>query len=172
MIGLGVEYGPWWLITQYLPTVPASMIYFIFISKSMASSVRSTIWANTAEYVNTGRPHANKSYSMKDAFVQFRMSHYVPAVTLFYLVVVYSLANLGGALPMVMIVATAVCWIIAPVFFRPPTASVFGQFTELAIYISNAPLLSSGHLLPGKATCLHEAALEQELKKAHRDPDQ
>ena len=73
---------------------------------------------------------------------------------------------------MVMIVATAVCWINVPVIFRPPTASVFWQFTELATFIFNAPLPSSGHLLPGKATYLYEAALEQELKKAHRDPGQ
>jgi hypothetical protein len=171
VLGFGVEYGPWWLLTQYLPTVPASMVYFIFINKSMASSVRSTIWANTAEYVNTGRPHANRSYSMKDAFVQFRVSHYVPAVTLLYLVIVYSLANLGGALPMVMIVATAVCWIVAPVLFRPPTASVLGQFSQVAKYIfTPPPPSSSGQVLPGRASCLYEAALEQELKKAHRDP--
>merc|ERR1719245_1107839 len=169
VIGFGVEYGPKWLVTKYLPTVPASMIYFIFINKSMASSVRSTIWANTAEYVNTGRPHANKSYSMKDAFVQFRVSHYVPAVTLLYLVIVYSLSNTGGALPMVVIVATAVCWIVAPVLFRPPTASVFLQFTEFGQFILHAPP-SSGHLLPGKAVTLYEQALEQELKKAHRNP--
>jgi len=169
VVGFGVEYGPMWLVTQYLPTVPASMIYFIFINKSMASSVRSTIWANTAEYVNTGRPHANKSYSMKDAFVQFRASHYVPAVTLLYLVIVYSLSNVGGALPMVMIVATAVCWIVAPVLFRPPTAGVLHQFAELGQFILHAPP-SSGHVLPGKATSLYEQALEQELKRAHRGP--
>jgi len=169
VIGFGVEYGPMWLVTQYLPTVPASMIYFIFINKSMASSVRSTIWANTAEYVNTGRPHANKTYSMKDAFVQFRVSHYVPAVTLLYLVIVYSLSNIGGALPMVMIVATAVCWIVAPVLFRPPTMSVFPQFAELGQFILSAPT-STGHLLPGKAATLYDQALEQELKRAHRSP--
>jgi hypothetical protein len=168
VIGFGVEYGPMWLVTQYLPTVPASMIYFIFINKSMASSVRSTIWANTAEYVNTGRPHANKTYSMKDAFVQFRVSHYVPAVTLLYLVIVYSLSNIGGALPMVMIVATAVCWIVAPVLFRPPTMGVCPQFAELGRFILGAPP-SSGHLLPGKATTLYELALDHELKKAHRN---
>jgi len=145
------------------------MIYFIFINKSMASSVRSTIWANTAEYVNTGRPHANKSYSMKDAFVQFRASHYVPAVTLLYLVLAYSLSNIGGALPMVMIVATAVCWIVAPVLFRPPTGGVCPEFAELGQFILGAPP-SSGQLLPGKATTLYELALEQELKKAHRSP--
>jgi len=169
VIGFGVEYGPMWLVKNYLPTVPASMIYFIFINKSMASSVRSTIWANTAEYVNTGRPHANKSYSMKDAFVQFRASHYVPAVTLLYLVLAYSLSNIGGALPMVMIVATAVCWIVAPVLFRPPTGGVCPEFAELGQFILGAPPFS-GHLLPGKATTLYELALEQELKKAHRSP--
>jgi len=169
VIGFGVEYGPMWLVTQYLPTVPASMMYFIFINKSMASSVRSTIWANTAEYVNTGRPHANKSYSMKEAFVQFRASHYVPAVTLLYLVIVYSISNIGGALPMVMIVLTAVCWIVAPVLFRPPTGGVWPQFAELGHFILCAPP-SSRHLLPGKATTLYELALDLELKKAHRSP--
>jgi hypothetical protein len=105
---------------------------------------------------------------MKDAFVQFRVSHYVPAVTLLYLVIVYSLSNVGGALPMVMIVATAVCWIVAPVLFRPPTMGVCPQFAELGRFILGAPP-SSGHLLPGKATTLYELALDHELKKAHRN---
>jgi hypothetical protein len=172
VIGFGVEYGPWWLVTHYLPTVPASMVYFVFINKAMASSVRSTIWTNTAEYVNTGRPHANKSYSLKEAFEQFRVSHYIPAVTLLCLVLVYNFANQGGALPMIMIIATAVCWILAPVLFRPPTTDMFRQFTELAQYILRPPASRSGHVLPGRAVCLYEAALAQEMKQAHRDPGQ
>jgi hypothetical protein len=169
VIGFGVEYGPWWLFTQYLPTVPASMVYFIFINKSMASAVRATMWNNTAEYVNTGRPHANKSYTLLQAFIQFRASHYIPAVTLLYLVTTYALSNVGGALPMILIIITAICWIIAPAVFRPPTEGVLKQFTELAEFILRAPAYAE-QLLPGKANSLYEIMLEQERKKAVRDP--
>ena len=69
IIGLGIEYGPLWMIKNYIFTAPMSMVYFIFINKAMSSSVRTTFVANTAEYVNTGRPHANKSYTLLEAFL-------------------------------------------------------------------------------------------------------
>lgn len=91
IIGLGIEYGPFWMFKNYLLTAPMSMIYFIFINKAMSSSVRTTFEANTAEYVNTGRPHANKSYTLMDAFLAYWNSQYRPALQILYCIVLLDL---------------------------------------------------------------------------------
>eukprot|EP00930_Biecheleria_cincta_P061344 TRINITY_DN4690_c0_g1_i2.p1 TRINITY_DN4690_c0_g1~~TRINITY_DN4690_c0_g1_i2.p1 ORF type:complete len:2474 (-),score=434.83 TRINITY_DN4690_c0_g1_i2:272-7693(-) len=167
IVGLGIEYGPVWMFRNYLLSAPMSMIYFVFINKSMSSSVRTTFFANTAEYVNTGRPHANRSYTLMDAFQAFRTSHYMPALQIIYVIVLYRIMNSDAALPMILVSFTAFVWIAAPVLFQPPTKTVLEQTRELVHFIAKAP---SRHdrLVPGKPCSLYEAALEQELKRANR----
>jgi len=165
VIGLGIEYGPLWMLRNYLLSAPMSMIYFVFINKSMSSSVRTTLAANTAEYVNTGRPHANKSYTLMEAFRAFRISHYTPALQLIYVITVYRLMNSDAFLPMVLVSFTAVVWIAAPVLFQPPSKALYEQTKELVNFIAKAPSLYD-RIVPGKPSSLYEAALEQELKEA------
>ncbi|CAJ1442771.1 unnamed protein product [Effrenium voratum] len=167
IIGLGIEYGPLWMCKNYLLTAPMSMMYFIFINKAMSSSVRTTFVANTAEYVNTGRPHANKSYTLLDAFLAYWHSHYRPALKILYVIVLYRSLNSDGALPMVLVSFTAFVWILAPVLFQPPAKALMEQVRELVRFIAKSPSLHD-RMTHGKPTCIYEAALEQELKQANR----
>ena len=167
IIGLGIEYGPFWMFKNYLLTAPMSMIYFIFINKAMSSSVRTTFLANTAEYVNTGRPHANKSYTLMDAFLAYWNSHYRPALQILYCIVLYRALNDDGALPMFLVSFTAFVWILAPILFQPPTKAVYEQVRELVSFIAKSPNIND-RIASGKASSLYEAALEQELKQANR----
>lgn len=167
IIGLGIEYGPFWMFKNYLLTAPMSMIYFIFINKAMSSSVRTTFEANTAEYVNTGRPHANKSYTLMDAFLAYWNSHYRPALQILYCIVLYRALNQDGALPLILVSFTAFVWILAPILFQPPTKAVYEQVRELVSFIAKSPSIHD-RIASGKASSLYEAALEQELKQANR----
>lgn len=167
IIGLGIEYGPLWMIKNYIFTAPMSMVYFIFINKAMSSSVRTTFVANTAEYVNTGRPHANKSYTLLEAFLAYWNSHYRPALRIIYCIVLYRSMNADGALPLILVSFTAFVWILAPILFQPPTKTVLEQTRELVGFVAKVPATRE-RLTSGKPSSLYEAGFEQELKQANR----
>eukprot|EP00931_Biecheleriopsis_adriatica_P082853 TRINITY_DN5633_c0_g1_i3.p1 TRINITY_DN5633_c0_g1~~TRINITY_DN5633_c0_g1_i3.p1 ORF type:complete len:2802 (+),score=428.80 TRINITY_DN5633_c0_g1_i3:55-8460(+) len=172
LMTFGIEYGISRLLFDYCPSVLSSSMAFTFINKSVSVAMRQTVSDNIAEYVNTGRPHANKSYSLKEAFLAFRTSHYNPAITMVSYFVVYTLASQrlasGSAMPMFIINAMGVVWIQAPVLFQPPGPdSRTQQLLELFDYIKESP--RSGFPADKKHT-LYDAVMLEEFQTARNRP--
>lgn len=109
MFPAGILY--WWM----------TLIFFTFQNKTKAAAVRQALSAGTASYKATGRPNANTRLTLLDTFLQYRGLHYKDGVTFLFYYVIYRVANLGlaGALPMITIVFSSVCWLVVPTIFSP-----------------------------------------------------
>jgi hypothetical protein len=170
----GMEYGVKRLFTDYLPAAPGSMLFFCYINKSMSSSVRTTVVENEAAYVNTGRPHANNSYTLLQAFDAARKTHYNPGVAILGTYLVYFTNNyLDGFLPMALILILPFIWTCTPVLFAPPHQdSLPNQLLELAQYIvfHVAPRESPPKYRENATNRLSDAVLNDELAAAKRQP--
>jgi len=151
--------------------MPGSMLFFIVMNKSISAAMRTTVVENKAEYVNTGRPHANKSYTLLDAFKHFRRSHYNPGMALLSTWLVYYLNNrASGFLPMYMILMMAFLWILCPVLFQPPNPmSMEDQFSQLLRFIRKTPS-RYGRQDAKNPTSLADALLQDELASARARP--
>ena len=153
IIGIGFEHGPK-MLKNYLLSSPAAMVYFMFVNKMMSHSVHQTFRHTDAQYVNTGRPLANKAYTLAQAFQLYWSSHYKPALRVLYYVLIYRAMNHGGALPLLLVTSTVLVWILAPVLFQPPTTkTLLGQVLELSAFIQSN---------------LREVEVQKELKLAER----
>eukprot|EP00931_Biecheleriopsis_adriatica_P082852 TRINITY_DN5633_c0_g1_i2.p1 TRINITY_DN5633_c0_g1~~TRINITY_DN5633_c0_g1_i2.p1 ORF type:complete len:2844 (+),score=463.56 TRINITY_DN5633_c0_g1_i2:55-8586(+) len=168
----GVEYGFKRLLFDYCPSALSSSLAFTFINKSVSVAMRTTVSENTAEYVNTGRPHANKGYTLKEAFLMFRASHYNSAVAMLGYFFVYTMASerlgSGSSLPMFVINSMGAVWIMAPLLFQPqPKDSYWRQLQDLLHYINGSP--RTGIPVASKNT-LYEAVMLDEIKAARTRP--
>jgi len=158
-------------VMDYLPSMPGAMLFFIFMNKSIAGAMRTTAVENKADYVNTGRPHANKSYTLLDAFKACRRSHYNPGTALLSIWLVYYFNNTeSGFLPMYMILIMAFVWILCPVLFQPPNPISMGdQLSQLWSFISPAPKRWN-RKDPKNPKSLAEAVLQDELASSRERP--
>jgi len=122
LMELTLEYG--WLegLARFVKSVPGIMVAFTFINKSIASSVAESMRTGEASYIQTGRPNANTHYDWRECYFVHAASHYYPAMTIFmwyglYLGLTQEMDTV--ALPMFVILGTAICWLTAPMIFCP-----------------------------------------------------
>eukprot|EP00928_Gymnodinium_smaydae_P011914 TRINITY_DN14356_c0_g1_i3.p1 TRINITY_DN14356_c0_g1~~TRINITY_DN14356_c0_g1_i3.p1 ORF type:complete len:2685 (-),score=593.20 TRINITY_DN14356_c0_g1_i3:98-8152(-) len=127
LMELTLEYGMMEGLVRFVPSIPASFLLFAFMNKTSASAVDRSIQSGVAKYISTGRPNANSHYSWRECYLLYRESHYSAAVVIFVLLIFYrALAEdfAQAALPMAVLTATALCWIVGPIVFCPqPTWS-------------------------------------------------
>jgi hypothetical protein len=117
-----LELGPAQAFLQFGMYFIDTCVFFMFQNKTIASAIKLGAVTGKAPYFFTGRPLANQHYTWRDAYITYWASHYYPAFSLLLLVGVYHLLtgmNSEGTLPMVMVITSAVIWIIAPVLFLP-----------------------------------------------------
>jgi hypothetical protein len=164
-----LEYGVLEGIVRWFPSVPTSMVLFIFMNKSVASAVSSSMSLGDARYLATGRPNANTHYSWKECYLLYRESHYYPALRILVLYLIYHLVakeQNTPALPMFVLVGTAVIWIIAPILFCP-------QPTWRSVAVDVADFWNFCIAFPERNTSTgyrREALLEDQLAADISDP--
>mmetsp|Transcript_4042 Transcript_4042/g.7805 ORF Transcript_4042/g.7805 Transcript_4042/m.7805 type:complete len:480 (+) Transcript_4042:3-1442(+) len=117
-----LEHGAMPAVVKLVPQILDTTIFFMFQNKTIASAVRSGSVTGRARYLFTGRPLANLHQTWRDNYLTYCHSHYYPAFSLLSLIVLYHMLtgiNAEGTLPMVLVVISAVVWIVAPVIFTP-----------------------------------------------------
>ncbi|CAE7226863.1 CALS12 [Symbiodinium pilosum] len=143
LMELTLEFGVMEGIIRFLPSVPGAVLVFTFMNKSIAEAVGSTMQTGLANYISTGRPMANDHYGWRDCYFFYRESHYYPALRILIMYAVYRfLAETFNvaALPMMILLATALVWIVGPILFCPqPTLwSIRDDLSELWCFIVGA----------------------------------
>jgi len=126
-----LEYGALTTLVKFMPMIPHQMIFFIFQNKTIASSVKDGAVTGMAKYQFTGRPHGNNHQSWIENYTMYYTMHFYPALRIFtaYLVLcVLSASNRYAHLPMYLILASAVGWIICPVLYSAQPR--WGSMTE------------------------------------------
>jgi len=168
---LTLEYGPLEGILRFVPSIPGCMTMFTFINKSIASGVQETMVTGEASYIATGRPNANTHYSWKECYFIHCSSHYYPALRIFIGYSIYVLVSQAqgfSTLPMMVLLASAVMWLIAPILFCPqPTLASLGhdlsEFWQFAIAAPDWSVRTLSQQLGSKDT-------EEHLRTGLRDP--
>ncbi|CAE7037246.1 CALS12 [Symbiodinium sp. CCMP2592] len=168
---LTLEYGPLEGILRFVPSIPGCMTMFTFINKSIASGVQETMVTGEASYIATGRPNANTHYSWKECYFIHCSSHYYPALRIFIGYSIYVLVSQAqgfSTLPMMVLLASAVMWLIAPILFCPqPTLASLGhdlsEFWQFAIAAPDWSVRTLSRQLGSKDT-------EEHLRTGLRDP--
>lgn len=143
LMELTLEFGVMEGIIRFLPSVPGAVLVFTFMNKSIAEAVGSTMQTGLANYISTGRPMANDHYGWRDCYFFYRESHYYPALRILIMYAVYRfLAETFNvaALPMMILLATAVVWVVGPILFCPqPTLwSIRDDLSEFWCFIVGA----------------------------------
>lgn len=177
-----LEHGAVAGMLGFLQAVVSCMLIFTFINKSIASGVKETIVSGEADYIATGRPDANTHYSWLECYRVHVKSHFYSAlkVCLFYLLYKMITADYHeGSLPMVLIMASCLMWIVAPIIYCPqPTwKTLWADVREYQMFVIDTPdVLSLGNdnvpldkviPAPAKASSLLEFWLHAELKSKH-----
>lgn len=155
---LVLEYGPMRACRDIVFGLFSSCLFFIFQSKTMASSVRAGIWTGVAKYFFTGRPIANQHQTWRDLYLLYWRSHYYPSFTLLTLYLMYQLRESGrGKLPMFLVAITIVVWFVTPIIFSPlPRWDLMKQdFRDFSSWIS-------------ERTGMQETDLPEVMKRAQK----
>jgi hypothetical protein len=121
-IELMLEKGVFVGFKEFLSTLIASTVFFIFQNKNVASAVKIGIVRGKAAYFPTGRPLANRHQSWRDMYLIYWKTHYVPAFNLLIIFGLYQLMwrdSESARLPMIVILVSSLCWLAAPLLFSP-----------------------------------------------------
>jgi len=126
-----LEYGCLEGFCRFFKSVLSILIAFTFINKSIASGVSTAMVTGEGNYIATGRPNANTHFSWRECYFVHCQTHYYPALNLLMWYLVYhsiTYEHETSALPMFIIVFTAMMWLIAPMLFCPQP-----RFTRLQV---------------------------------------
>jgi hypothetical protein len=121
-IELMLEKGVYVGLKEFFSTLIASIVFFIFQNKTVASAVKIGLVRGKVADFPTGRPMANRHQSWRDMYLIYWKTHYVPAFNLLIIFCLYQLMwedSESAQLPMIVILVSSLCWLTAPLMFSP-----------------------------------------------------
>jgi len=144
LMELILEYGYSEGLLKFIPSIPGVLLGYTFMNKSIAAGVQDTLLTGQATYIKTGRPNANKRYTWRECYFVHCQSHYYPAFSIFFWYIFYralAMQRDTAALPMFMILATLLVWLVAPILFcpQPRLQSVQDNLKEFFSFIIAKP---------------------------------
>mmetsp|Transcript_124845 Transcript_124845/g.324298 ORF Transcript_124845/g.324298 Transcript_124845/m.324298 type:complete len:2327 (-) Transcript_124845:162-7142(-) len=119
---LVLEYGAARAARDVVGSFFATVLFFIFQNKNIASSMYEGAVTGMARYLFTGRPLANQHLTWKDIYITYWRSHYQPAFHLLTSCLIYMVLATSNEVidnSMVLVFMSFVAWVITPIVFSP-----------------------------------------------------